>query len=210
MRRNVRRGMKELTIGALDGDALLAAGGTAFCDTRARNGLSDGTVAHFVQRYAKHARCRGHVYFGAWKNEQLAAFLAVIEVADWAYIEGCFSMNAWLSLRPNDALLYRALSHYLTKRRFAGVCFGSSSAQAGSNVAGLHAFKTKVGFVPRPVHRACVLNPIVRPFVNPLTHRFISALLRLRPKDRSLLKALGMMGLVLRQADVEGHGEGVA
>src|SRR5947209_11109360 len=43
MRRNVRRGLRELTIAPLTVDQVLDHGVQAFCDTRRRVGLSDGT-----------------------------------------------------------------------------------------------------------------------------------------------------------------------
>src|SRR5262249_2031216 len=148
----------------ISSDQLLARGVQAFCDTRRRVGLSDGTPEDFRRRFTSRVRCPGHVFLGAWKNDQLAAFLSITEVDDWAEIEGCFSMNALLDLRPNDALLFYALSYYLTERVFPLVSYGLGSVQAASNNAGLHGFKTKVGFEARPVHRAFVLQPLLRPF----------------------------------------------
>jgi hypothetical protein len=196
-RRDVRRGLRELRIAPLTPEELLTDGVQAFCDTRRRVGLSDGTPEEFRQRFTAHARLPEHVYLGAWRDNQLAAFLSIIEVDDWVEFEGCFSMDALRQYRPNDTLIYSALSHYLVERKYRLVSYGLSSIQAESNTAGLHRFKMKVGFEARPVHRAFVAHPLLRPFVNQLTLWSINAALRCRPGDRRLKKAGGMLASML-------------
>jgi hypothetical protein len=202
MQRNVRRGLRELRIASITTDQLITHGVQAFCDTVRRHGYSSGTPEAFRQYYSWRGRCRGHVFLGAWKDDQLAAFLSITEVDDWAEIEGCFSMDSLLQLRPNDTLLFYALTHYLTERSCELVDYGLSSLQPESNRAGLHAFKTKVGFEPRPVHRAFVVHPILRLFVNHLTLWSVNTVLRLRPGDRRLQKAGGVLASMLGQGQM--------
>lgn len=197
MRRNVRRGLRELRIAPLTSEELLAHGLQAFYDTRRRVGLSDGTLAEFQRRFHWRARCPGHGFLGAWKGDQLAAFLSLIEVDDWVEIESCYSMDALLSWRPNDTLMYSALSHHLRERSCRVVCYGLSSIQAENNAAGLYAFKLKVGFEAQPVHRAFVLHPLLRPLVNRTTLWGLHTALRLWPRGRVLKKAEGMLAYVL-------------
>jgi hypothetical protein len=198
MRRNVRRGLRELRIEPITSDQLLAHGAQAFCDTRRRVGLSDGTPEDFRRRFTWQAKCPAYVFFGAWKDDQLAAFLSITEVEDWAEI-GCFSADALLSFRPNDALFFYALSYYLTEKEYRLVSYGLSSIQAKSNRDGLHVFKTKVGFEARPVHRAFVLHPLLRPLANRITLWGMNTALRFRSRDRHLKKAGGALAAILRQ-----------
>ena len=198
MRRNVRRAMRELTIAPVSTTELLAHGMSAFCDTRRRTGLDDGTARGF-RRYLSYGGpgdCAARTYLGAWKDGELAAFVSVLHVDDWAEL-GCFSMDSMLRHRPNDALLYVALSHYLAERHCRVVSFGLSSIQACSNAAGLHRFKRKVGFDARPVRRAFVLHPSLRPFANRVTvtaaHWAVNATLRIRPRDGELKRLGGML-----------------
>ncbi len=207
MRRNVRRGLRELRIARVAPEELLAHGVQAFCDTRRRNGLSDGTPEEFQREFRWRAHCPGHVFLGAWKDETLAAFLMIIEVDDWAEIIG-FSMNAFLNLRPNDALFFHVLSHYLTERACRVVSYGLSSIQAESNRAGLHAFKTKVGFEARPVHRAFAVHPLLRPFANRLTLWGVNTALRFRPADRRLRKGRGVLASIVGQNLLPDFAEG--
>ena len=106
-------------------------------------------------------------------------------------------MDALLNLRPNDALFFYALSHYMTERACRVVSYGLSSIQAESNRTGLHTFKTKVGFEARPVHRAFALHPLLRPFANRLTLWGVNTALRFMPRDRHLKKAGGVLTYIL-------------
>ena len=202
MRRNVRRAVRELTIRPVSSAEVLANGMTAFCDTRRRTGLDDGTVIGFRRTFAfeAHSECAGRAYLGAWRDGHLAAFLTILHVDDWVEL-GCFSMDAMLRYRPNDALLYAALSHYLTEQRCRVVSFGVSSIQASTNAAGLHRFKLKIGFDARPVHRAFVLHPSIRPFATRATmtavHWAVNRMLRVRPRNGALKRFDGMLACML-------------
>jgi hypothetical protein len=200
VRRNVRRGLRELTVTALSPADLLAHGAQAFADTRRRVGLADGTPREFTRRFRLRAACGGHSFLGAWNADRLAAFLSLTEVDDWVEIEGSFSVTELLPLRPNDALMYRALSQYLVEERRRVVAYGLSSIQAESNAVGLHAFKTKMGFEARPVHRAFALHPALTPFANRLGQVGLGVLLWLWPHQRQLKKAEGVLASVLGDA----------
>jgi hypothetical protein len=196
MRRNVRRGLQELTISALTSDQLLLHGVQPYCDTRRRVGLSDGTPEAFRRQFGWLSNCPAHNFIGAWKGDNLTAFLSITEVDDWAEI-GCFSRDAFLKLRPNETLFFHALSHYMTERQCRLVSYGLSSIQLKSSAAGLHAFKIKVGFEARPVHRAFVLNPFLRPFANRLTLWGLKGALKFIPRERHLKKAVGVLAQMI-------------
>ena len=199
VRRNVRRGMRELRIEAVAADTVLAHGFQPFSDTCGRIGLSDGTPENFRGWFAFRARCRGHIFLGAWRDRDLVAFLSITAVDDWAEIEGCFSANAALELRPNDTLIVSALQEYLVERQCRLVSYGLSSVQSESNAAGLHRFKTKVGFEALPIHRAFVAHPLVRPWINSFTHGCVRRLLAMRPSNRILKKCDGVLAAVRSQ-----------
>jgi hypothetical protein len=199
MRRNVRRGTSALRVAWLTRDEVLAHGLTAYCDTRRRLGLSDGTPSHFARRFGRRARNPAHVFLGAWKDDRLSGFLSITEVDAYAEIEGSFAADAFRGDRPSDTLLYSALRLYLVERGFAEVSYGLSSIQAESNAVGLHRFKLKVGFAALPVHRAFVSHPWLRPLVHRLTLSAINVALRLRPGDPRLRMAGGILACMLGQ-----------
>lgn len=203
MRRNVRRGSRELRIEPVPVERLLDKGFQAFSDTRRRVGLSDGTREVFTKRFAAGGRCRGRVFLGAWHDQELAAFLEIQAVEDWAEIWGCFSSNAALGLRPNDTLIARALTDYLVTKRYKLVSYGLSSIQEVSNAAGLHEFKTKVGFEAKPVHRAFVAHPLLRPLMNRGIQRCVGAMLALSPGNRVLKKCEGVLSTMMGRSSFE-------
>jgi hypothetical protein len=181
---------------------VLAHGARAFCDTRRRLGLGDGTAEAFHHRFTSRAGFREYVYLGAWKDDQLAAFVSMIEVDDWAEHEGTFSVDTLRQYRPSDTLMYIVLTHYLVERKYRLVSSGVSSIQVESNTAGLHRFKTKVGFQARAVHRAFMPHLLLRPFVSPLTLWGVNTALRLRPADRRLHEARGVLACMLGDTSV--------
>jgi hypothetical protein len=193
MRRNLRKGFREFSIEPISPDRLLIHGLQAFCDTRKRNGLNDGTVQQFNRRFALRGKCKGHIFIGAWKENMLAAFVSLTEVADWVLIEGSFSANSFLQLRPNEALMSHVLSDYLINKAFRIVSFGTSSVESTGNHSGLHAFKTKVGFEIQPVHRAFLVHPMLRPVLGSPLHSAVKVLLRLYPQSRLIRKADGVL-----------------
>src|SRR6185295_2804917 len=129
-----------------------------------------------------------HVFLGAWKDDQLAGFLLINEGPDWVEIEGCYSRTTMLTSRPNDALMFHAMQHYLTQSSREVVGYGLSSIQRESNEDSLHFFKTKIGYQAVPVHRAFVVHPLLSPFVNRLSLSMLQMLLGWRPRHRLLKK----------------------
>jgi hypothetical protein len=193
--RCVRRAQRTLSFGRIDLPTLLAGGFTAYAETRARVGLSDGTREQFERRFKSFGQNPCHQIFGAWAEQKLVAFMALIVVDDWVEIPGSFSANTHLDLRPNDGLVNHILDLFLVRHRFRVVSYGLSSVQEDAETAGLHAFKQKVGFKAEAVHRAFVLHPLLDPFANRLTAWGAKTLLRCYPKSRLLRKASGVLSI---------------
>lgn len=197
VRRHVRRAQGSLRIEPLEKEVLLKHGFQAYRDTRTRLGLSDGSFGHFLKRFEVYSSNPGHYAVGAWKGDKLAAFVSLIVVDKWVVIEGSFSATPELALRPNNGLAHYVLDHFLVKRDFQTVSFGTSSIQESSQESGLHDYKVRIGFEAKPIHRAFELHPLLRPFANSVTHWSLKAALRLKPGDRKLLKAIGVFKCLL-------------
>lgn len=200
-RGHVRAGLRELSIAPLTAEQLLAEGMPAYCETRHRLGLSDGTREAFRQYVTHLSRLPEYVFLGARKGGQLAAFLVILEVDDWIDIQGTFSRDALRQYRPNETLLYTALCHYLVDRGVRLACDGISSLAEAGNAAGLYQFKTEIGFEARPVHRAFVFHPLLRPLANRLTLQLalcgINTAVHLVPANHHLRRASGVLSSML-------------
>ena len=127
----------------------------------------------------------------------------LIVVDDWVEIPASFSLASHLDSRPNDGLVNFVLQHFLVQRGYAVVSYGLSSIEEGAELAGLHAFKTKVGFDAQAVHRIFVIHPLLRPFANRLALWGTRAALRIYPEGRLLRKARGVLANLLRRPTEE-------
>jgi hypothetical protein len=162
---NVKRGLREFQIRSITLAEVLRFGERAFVDTSRRHGWTNVSSADFQSYLSTPATLCGNRYFGAWRENELAAFAGLIEVDDWVEVRVRFSTDASLGLRPNDALLFHILSYYLTERRFRIVSAGTSSVDPAANTPGLHRFKVKLGFQAVPIRRVFSFHPLLRVFV---------------------------------------------
>ncbi len=201
-RRDARRALRNLRIDFVDPQTLLEHGYTAFRETRSRVGLSDGTREQFECRFETFFMSPSHCVLGAWKGDELAAFMTLVVVEDWVEIEGSFSANASRTLCPNDGLAHVVLDHFLVGRRFRTISYGLSSIQSAHQMEGLHAYKIKVGFQTIPVHRVFVLHPFLRLLANNWTLSGMKAVEKLFPHNRLMKKAGGVLNAVMADKDV--------
>lgn len=186
-RSHIRRSLSAFEFRPISLDELLKLGFQAHRDTRARYGLSTGTPQSFEAEFRRAGLL--HRYIGALKDGRLAGFLAVTEVEDWASIGLGYSLDEFLPLRPNNGLFYYTLYHYLVERKFRLVDDGLSNFPITPDVETLHKFKVKMGFEPCPVHRAFLVNPLLKPVVNRVSWRLANGLTRLFPHNSILRKA---------------------
>ena len=197
-RYDTSRGLNELEIRFLERSELLRSGEQAYRDTLARTGLSVDSREPFEVSFAR--LCNYSSCLGALKGERLAAFLLVTGVGDWVSIAG-YSADEFLPLRPNNALVFYALRHYLVERQIRVVTYGLSSIQANSKAEGLHRFKLKMGFESVPVHRVFTVNPLFRPLVNRASWALVNGMLKMAPGHPTLKKAEGALRMALQSYD---------
>jgi hypothetical protein len=197
LQRAVRKGNRELTIGPISLEQVLAYGEQAFCESHYRNGIWGANAEQFHRQFRERPLSAAHVYFGAWKGDQLAAFFSIVEVDDWCEIDCSYSRNEYLPLRVNDALMFHVLSHYMRDRQCRLASFGFSSVERTGKEAGLHRFKTKVGFSALPVHRTFTLHPLLRPLINRATLASVTLALKALPRNRILKKTAGLLHCLL-------------
>jgi hypothetical protein len=203
VRRHIKRSKRELQIGPLSRDTLLADAYPAFCETRSRQGLADTSRKHFDSRFRAFTNLPGHHAIGAWHEGRLIAFATIIWVDNWAEIDGLFSVTGDRGSRPNNGLVDRFLSWALNEKKLQLVSYGLSSVQERSKAQdGLHEFKTHVGFEAHPVYRAFASHPLFSPFVNRTSRWLLSSALRLRPGNRRLRKARGVLDQLIHTTEI--------
>ncbi|MGB8318748.1 MAG: hypothetical protein WCE54_11525, partial [Ignavibacteriaceae bacterium] len=95
LQRNIRRARKDLKMKEIDPDEFLTKGLTAFCDTRKRVGLSDGTEVHFRKKFSKLKEFKTYKIWGAYLGENLIAYAVVNQTTTWGEIS-LYSSNEYL------------------------------------------------------------------------------------------------------------------
>jgi hypothetical protein len=191
-RRNIRRAMRRFRFEPIDHRLLREKGERIYCETRARVGLSDGTAQAFRGLCDSLGSNPANRIIGAWAGDELAAFLVAVTVEDWIAFS-VYGANDHLNSCPGEGLIYHLLEQFLAQGNGRVVSYGLSSIQDADNTLTLDYFKKKVGFDARPVHRAFVFHPLLRPLLNSCTYWLLRCLVRLRPRNRILRKALGMV-----------------
>jgi hypothetical protein len=191
-RSHIRRSLGAFEFRFLNQAELLRLGFQAYRDKHARCGVSRTPESFKTELGREESLDR---YIGALKDGRLAAFLVVTEVEDWVSIGPSYSVDEALPLRPNNGLFSYTLHHYLVERKFRLVNDGMANFPITPKVEALHRFKVKMGFEACPVHRAFLVNPLLRPVVNRVSWRLVKGLVRLFPRNAILRKAEFALGV---------------
>ena len=195
-RRDARKSLRELDIKWVSHQVVMATGYPVYLDCRSRVGLSDVRPADFAKKFGGLAETPGMSYLGAWKGEQLVAFMTMQVVGDTVAI-AAYSGNAFRSSCANDGLIAIAMEYWLNQPGIVRASYGLSSVQEIENNKTLHVFKEKVGFEAIPVLRSFLCHPVLVPLLNSGTRHGIAMLHRAFPRNRILSKANGTLGMMV-------------
>ena len=195
-RRKVRCAQRTFRFDFLDHRTLADQGIAAFCDTRARHGLSDATPRAFAQMVATEASLPGHRVVGAWCGTELAAFFTLEVIHDWVDLFP-YAATAHLRMRPVNGLMDFVLDYFLAQGHARYVSCGLSSIQETSKADTLHRFKRDVGFETIPVHREFVFHSLLAPLANRATLWGLRGLRAVRPGSTAIRKAAGVLATYL-------------
>jgi hypothetical protein len=201
-RRDVRRSLRHLTIGPASWTVVFDEGWAAFSQTLTRLGLSEISPVNFRRHYKNFSKNPCHRVIGAWKEDCLIAFMTLVIVDDWVEIEGSYFSDEHRGLCPNNGLVHYVLDFFLRRHGFQTVSYGISSVQRDSQNSGLHAYKTKVGFEARPVHRRFAVHPCLQSLVNRITLNGLNAARLFLPGNRRLKKAAGVLAHIVQTTKI--------
>lgn len=185
-RSKVRRGLKQCTIRQITFEDLASLGQTAQRDTLARLGKDmKGIVAssHMEQSPAFEA-------WGAFYENELAAYVIILKVEDWIHIQVNRSANEFLKYYPNNALVFTITDHFLNERGYTAVSYGLEPL---TRMESLEQFKLSMGYVKEAVTQHIVFAPRLRILVNPITVRLVELSARLLKNNRRLQQLAGLL-----------------
>lgn len=197
VRRDIRLGLRSLDIRLCTWDELIEKGFTADTDTAVRHGYrppSRRVLTSMVKRY------RGLPFFevwGAWHKSDLAAWLLVMKVDDWAMINIAHSRTDLLRWCPNNALVYAATRRALVEEKRKYISYGVSSCQIDIEHTSLHRFKTRMGYEVLPRRRVFAVHPLLWPLLRPRVSSWMwERVAKLMPQIPTLRKIAGMSRLI--------------
>lgn len=166
-RRDIRRGLRRLRIRLCTWDEVADRGYPAQADTEVRHGRPRPSPEG-VRKFVRRRRAFPHFeVWGAWEGEDLAAWMCVIKVNNWALIENAPSRTDSRRNCPGNALLYAATRHLLVEEGRTLVSNGRSSMDPGGNPLPLHRYKTRMGYMPIPRRREVAAHGLLRLLLRP-------------------------------------------
>lgn len=193
-RRDIRRGLRSFTVRLCMWDELAEHGFAAHVDTAARHGYAEPDPQWLADMVGRQRGTPFYEVWGAWREDgQLAAWMTVIKIDNWAIIDIARSRSEALKWCPNNAICYAATRRLLVEEGRSYVSYGGSSIQVDVNELSMHKYKIKMGYEPLRLCRVFRTRPLLRPIV---TSRLMSwtweKLAKVRPKSASLRKLAGM------------------
>jgi hypothetical protein len=184
-RSKVRRGLGRCKIREVTFREIIEMGWTAHQDTLRRHGETANTLGLDESL----SECSAYQAWGAFVDNDLAAFLVTLRVEDWVYLLVNRSMDAHLKEYPNNALVYTVVETYLACSDITTVSYGLEPL---SVLKTLDQFKESMGFERERIHQRVVLRSWLRPLLNPAIRQLILRTATLRPFDVRLQKLAGL------------------
>lgn len=195
-RRQTRRGLEQFEIKKLDFNSLASQGIPAVYDTMSRQGRDPGiwNKKRWHQYCSAAEGLDGFEAWGAFQDDQLAAFILGFQMEDHFTILHHSSVTEYLRLYPNNALVF-----YLTKLKLqtAGVnhvFYGPESLDAPSS---LDQFKFRMGFEKIFIKQRIVFSPVLKPFVNRISYKLVQTISNSKPESDTFRKLRGIIQFYL-------------
>lgn len=191
-RSKIRRGLRHCTIRPVSFEELAAQGQLAQHDTMLRQGkpARDYDAGQLAQP--------GHSYaaWGAWIDDDLAAFVITQQIDDWVYIQVNRSVNRYLRHYPNNALVYTVTSRLLETPGISTVSYGWESL---TPLESLDNFKLSMGFEQEAARQVILLSPWLRWAWNPATRALGRLASRTLPTNRIVKQLLGLSRFISKR-----------
>jgi len=196
-RKNVRRGLRNCTVGPISFERYLDQGWTLRVDTLARQHRQvRESKQDWCRRYAAASDLTGFEVWAAEVNGRLGATLVTFQMDSWAYMIYQQCHSGFLPEHVNNALSFVVTQTLIRRSTLRGIFYGMQSLDAPRSV---DEFKFRMGYQARPVRQRVAFHPYFAPLMNRFTHRLAKTLSTLTPKNRLLAKAEGMLRLGLAE-----------
>ena len=166
-RNKLRKGLKSCEIRRITFAELNELGKQANDDTLDRLGIESGTLSYG----RKMEENPTYECWGAFVENQLAAFLIAQRIEDWFHVQMQRSANEYLKFQSNKALIFSVTRDFLARPGVTTVCYGWEPLYP---MESLEKFKLSVGYIKEPVRQRTVFAPRYRWLLNSFTCRVIA------------------------------------
>jgi hypothetical protein len=128
--------------------------------------------------------------WGAIVDGELAASILTCRIDDTFYVPYAQSLNKFLNFHVNNALFYTTGCEMLACEGVTEIFYSLHSLDAPESV---NEFKFRMGFTAQPVRQRVVFHPLLQPFANEVTHRWLVHQVQRDPSQHILAKAEGLL-----------------
>ncbi len=136
----------------------------------------------------------GFEAWGAVVDGELAASLLAVRIDDtWNFLY-LLSQQKYFDLHVNHILYYSVAHEMLQRDAINSIFFTVQSLDAPASV---DEFKFRIGLEPKPVRQRVLFHPLLKPFANKFSHKFLFFLLRFIPNEQILAKGEGLLHFYL-------------
>jgi hypothetical protein len=196
-RKVLKRGLRNFVVRRCTWDEIAEKGYAAKAETDERHGYPPPPRESVPAFVGVRRHSPFHEAWGAWRGDDLAAWITLVKVDQWAEFEVAPSRTAAMPLAPNNILRYECLRSLLGDEKRSEVVTGVSAVRLGSDQRAMHEYNTRIGFEAIPMRRVFLPHPLLAPFLRPrLAYAMLRRLSAARPASALLAKAAGMAGVL--------------
>jgi hypothetical protein len=198
-RHEIRKGLKNFEIRQMDFKELATLGISLNYDTLVRQGRAPrrDEVKNWRLYCSSTEGLDGFEAWGAFLNGKLASFEIGFLMEDCFYLLRQSSATEYLPLYPNNALVFALTRIKLALPEVNTVSQGPQSLDAPES---LDTFKFRMGYQKQPMKQKIIFNPMIRPFIGGVLHKFVQLAVDARPQSDTLRKLEGIIRFY-READ---------
>jgi hypothetical protein len=194
-RKNIRKGLRECCVEPIPFQVLVDEAWDLRVDAFDRQGRNRFISREaWRKRYLCAAELPGFQAWGARVGDRLAGYVVTFQMEECLCILDHQSHREHLDLNVNNALTFVVSQHGASLPGVRVLFYGLESLDAPERVA---EFKFRMGYIAKPIRQRVVFDPRFSVLINGFTHRLSKACLRLRPGNRKLAKAEGMLRVCL-------------
>jgi hypothetical protein len=194
-RKNVRKGLRECKIEPITFQALVDEAWDLRLDAFDRQGRHRFISRDsWRKRYLTATDLPGFQAWGARVENRLAGYAVTFQMGDCLCILDHQSHRQYHELNINNALTYVVSEQGASSPGVRTLFYGLESLDAPERVA---EFKFHMGYLAKPIRQRVVFDPRFSPLINGFTHLLSRAFTRMRPGNRKLAKAEGMLRVCL-------------